>query len=57
VPNQSIAIEDGIDLEELRARLRKVTDSELRRFGKARGAPLTLGMPYIFTLIESGRYR
>jgi hypothetical protein len=26
---------DGIDLEELRARLRKMTDAELLRFGKA----------------------
>ena len=33
--HQSIAIEDGIDLEQLRARLRKVTDSELRCFGRA----------------------
>jgi hypothetical protein len=34
VPNQSIAIAD-IDLEQLRARLRKMTDEELRRFGRA----------------------
>ena len=33
--NQSIAIQDGFNLEELRARLRKMTDSELRRFGRA----------------------
>jgi hypothetical protein len=30
-----IAIQDGIDLEGLRARLRKMTDAELIRFGKA----------------------
>jgi hypothetical protein len=35
VPNQSIAIQDSINLEELRARLRKMTDAELIRFGKA----------------------
>jgi len=35
VANQSIAIQDGFNLEELRARLRKMTDSELRRFGRA----------------------
>jgi hypothetical protein len=35
VSNQSIAIQDGINLEELRARLRKMTDAELRRFGRA----------------------
>jgi hypothetical protein len=35
VPNQSIAIQTDIDLEQLRARLRKMTDSELRRFGRA----------------------
>jgi len=32
-----IAIQDGINLEELRARLRKMTDAELIRFGKAAG--------------------
>jgi hypothetical protein len=31
----SIAIQDCIDLEQLRTRLRKMTDAELRRFGKA----------------------
>jgi hypothetical protein len=30
-----IAIQDGINLEQLRARLRKMTDIELRRFGRA----------------------
>jgi hypothetical protein len=35
VPNQAIAIQDGINLEELRARLRKMTDAELIRFGRA----------------------
>jgi hypothetical protein len=35
VPNQSIAIQADIDLEQLRARLRKMTDTELRLFGKA----------------------
>jgi len=30
-----IAIQDGINLEELRARLHKMTDAELRSFGKA----------------------
>jgi len=30
-----IAIQTDIDLEQLRARLRKMTDTELRRFGKA----------------------
>jgi hypothetical protein len=32
---QGIAIQTDINLEELRARLRKMTDSELSRFGKA----------------------
>jgi hypothetical protein len=32
---QGIAIQTGIDLERLRARLRKMTDTELRRFGRA----------------------
>jgi hypothetical protein len=32
---QGIAIQTGIDLEQLRARLRKMTDTELRRFGRA----------------------
>jgi hypothetical protein len=31
----SIAIQTDIDLEELRARLGKMTDAELRRFGRA----------------------
>jgi hypothetical protein len=35
VHNQSIAIEDGIDLEQLRARLHKMSDAELIHFGKA----------------------
>jgi hypothetical protein len=35
VPNQSIAIRTDIDLEQLRARLRKMTEAELIRFGKA----------------------
>jgi hypothetical protein len=35
VPSQSIAIQTDINLEQLRARLRKMTDSELRRFGRA----------------------
>jgi len=35
VPNQSIAIQEGIDLEQLRTRLRKMSDTELIRFGKA----------------------
>jgi hypothetical protein len=35
VPNQSIAIQAEIDLEQLRARLRKMSDTELIRFGKA----------------------
>jgi hypothetical protein len=35
VPNLSIAIQTDIDLEQLRARLHKMTDSELRCFGRA----------------------
>jgi hypothetical protein len=35
VPSQSIAIQADIDLEQLRARLRKMADSELRHFGRA----------------------
>jgi hypothetical protein len=35
VPNQSIAIQTDINLEHLCARLRKMTDAELIRFGKA----------------------
>jgi hypothetical protein len=35
VPNLSIAIQTDIDLEQLRARLRKMSDAELIRFGKA----------------------
>jgi hypothetical protein len=35
MPNQSIAIQDGINLEELRVRLLKMTDAELINFGKA----------------------
>jgi hypothetical protein len=31
----SIAIQADVDLEQLRARLRKMTDTELRGFGKA----------------------
>jgi hypothetical protein len=33
--HQSIAVQTDIDLEELRARLRKMTDTELRHFGRA----------------------
>jgi hypothetical protein len=29
---------DGVDIEQLQARLRKMTDAELRRFGKAAAA-------------------
>jgi hypothetical protein len=35
VPKQSIAIRNRINLEELRARLRKMADTERRRFGRA----------------------
>jgi hypothetical protein len=35
MPDLSIAIQADTDLEQLRARLRKMTDSELRHFGRA----------------------
>jgi hypothetical protein len=35
VPNQAIAIQTDTDLEQLRARLRKMTDAELRSFGRS----------------------
>jgi hypothetical protein len=35
VQHQSIAIQTDIDLDQLRARLRKMSDGELRSFGKA----------------------